>query len=162
MSNIPTSTGGPNTAYSTTTWIIGAQTWTDRIIIPACNKNDLSSSSITPDCRSYNDSGMLRYYYNWPYVNANASALCPSPWRVPTQSDFNALVSNTNDSAMIGAWGYGGLTQGSSMSSVSSAAYYWSSTAGGTYGAYYLRYASDYLYVQNYVKNFGYQVRCVR
>jgi hypothetical protein len=159
MSNIPTSTGGPNTAYSTTTWIIGAQTWTDRIIIPACNKTALTSSTITPDCRSYNDSGTLRYYYNWPYVNAYASALCPSPWRVPSLSDIDALVSNTNNSAMIGAWGYGGSGV---WFNVSTEARFWLSTESFGTSAYFLHYDSSRLGLASIDKSEPCQLRCVK
>jgi hypothetical protein len=34
-----------------------------------------------------------RYLYTRPCVRANASALCPSPWRVPSDDDLNALYS---------------------------------------------------------------------
>jgi hypothetical protein len=151
----------PCHAASTNTWSYGSQTWSDAIHIPTCNKTSFTNRD-DPQCRSYSESGNTWYYYNWPYVNQNAATLCPSPWRVPTQSDFSTLVNNTNYSTLINAWGYGGYAQGSSMSNTSFA-YYWSSTQNGTNYAYYLFYFSGDLFVSsNAYKYFGFQVRCVK
>jgi hypothetical protein len=159
---ISTSTGGPNTAYSTTTWIIETQTWSDRIVgAPSgCTKSDdLGSSYSAALYRVYDG----RYYYTWPCVYNNRSTLCPSPWRVPTQSDFSTLVSNTDYSTVISAWGYGGLAIGSFMDVVNWYAYYWSSTEFSSIIAYRLGYnRGGYLDVYGVNKYIGLQVRCVK
>jgi hypothetical protein len=91
--------------------------------------------------------------------------MCPNPWRVPTQQDFEQLASNINADDLISAWGYGGFAIGSSMYVVDLQAYYWSSTvySGGSSDAYYLYFdTSGSLGVGNDDKYGGLQVRCVR
>ena len=155
----------PPHAASTQTWIFGNQTWSDAIRIPECNKTSFDDSYTDPHCRSYTSGSNTWYYYNWPYVNANAAQLCPSPWHVPSESDVQSLVDNFNSTALISAWGYGGLVYGSSEDGVSSGAYYWSSTEDDSYSiysAYGLVYDSDNLDVISLDKQNGFQVRCVK
>jgi uncharacterized protein (TIGR02145 family) len=160
----------PPNAASTQTRVFGDQTWSDAIHIPDCNKTDFTNDDNNPQCRS-NTSDKLRYYYNWAYVNQNAATLCPSPWRMPSESDFSTLVSNLGGNtqsardAIIAAWGYGGYAIGSSSSviNVSTLAYYWSSTvaSSNTNNAYIMYYTSLNLTVDNTAKYLGFQVRCV-
>jgi hypothetical protein len=159
-----TTTGGPNTANSTKTWTIGGLTWSDRVVVSACNKTSFTNSSTDPQCRSYTVSGELLYYYNWPYVNTNKSTMCPSPWRVPTKEDFDALVSATNYTTLINAWAYGGCASGSTMSNTDTIAYYWSSTENSSNAnhAYHLDYNSGVLIVNDNSRSNGFQVRCVK
>ena len=154
----------PPHAASTGTWTFGKQTWSDAIRIPECNKSSFADSNTDPQCRSYTQDGNTWYYYNWPYVNKHAATLCPSPWRVPAEADFEILSGNTNGAALSNAWGYGGYANGSSMSSVSSNATYWSSTqvSSNTNYAYYLLYGSGGLYVNFTNEYYGFQVRCVK
>jgi uncharacterized protein (TIGR02145 family) len=158
----------PPYAASTQTRVFGDQTWSDAIQIPDCNKTDFTNDDNNPQCRSHTESGKTWYYYNWAHVNQNAATLCPSPWRVPSQSDFSTLVSNlggnnqTARDAIIAAWGYGGYAQGSSMGTVDSGAYYWSSTENSTTNAYNLYYGSSNLNMLFNTKYNGFQVRCVK
>jgi hypothetical protein len=154
----------PSGAASTKTWSFGSSTlvWSDRINISACNKTSFPISYTDPYCRSYTVDGVLRYYYNWAYVNQNAATLCPSGWRVPTKEDFDALVGATNYSTLINEWGYGGDVYDSSIYDPDTHGYYWSSTASGTNNAYYLDYLSGALLVTSYAKYDGRQVRCVK
>jgi uncharacterized protein (TIGR02145 family) len=153
----------PRYAASTKTWTFGTQTWSDVIRIPECNKNDFKNSSKEPQCRSYTSGGKTYYYYNWQYVTKNVATLCPSSWRVPTQSDFDVLVHNTTGAALAAAWGFGGLAGGSSMRNESTHAYYWSSTEHLSGYAYDLRYADDgTLEVNYYGEAYGFQIRCVK
>jgi hypothetical protein len=152
----------PPYAASTQTWTFGEQQWSDAIRIPACNKTSFMNSFTEPQCRSYTLGTNTWYYYNWPYVVANPSTMCPSPWRLPSQSDFNTLVSNTNYSTLISAWGYGGYcTSSGSLYYQGSYAYYWSSTEDDSNFAYSLDYYSGSLYVYYNNKYYGFQVRCV-
>jgi hypothetical protein len=100
----------PSAAASTHTWTFGTSplVWSDAIQIPGCNKSDFGESFDSPRCRSYTEGANTRYYYNWPYVNTYKSTLCPSPWRVPSQSDFLALAGATDVATLISEWGLGG------------------------------------------------------
>jgi hypothetical protein len=155
----------PPYAASTHTQVFGAQTWSDAIHDPACNKPDFDGGTTdTPkaDGRSYTDGENTYYYYSWPYVNEHAERLCPSPWRVPSYADFAELVKFTDAAALSAAWDYGGYTIGSSTTNTASLALYWSSTENGSGFAYYPYYHNSYLSVYYNSKNLGFQVRCVK
>jgi hypothetical protein len=152
-------------AASTQTWTFGSSTltWSDVIHIPECNKTTFGISNTEPACRSHTEGANTWYYYNWPYVNANAHTLCPAPWRVPAREDFDALVAVTTTGELSAVWGYGGLAH-STVYDVSSQADYWSSTEVDTGYAYYLLYRScnTDLLVYSTTKELGHQVRCVK
>jgi hypothetical protein len=83
----------PPHAASAETWTVGDQTWSDAIHMPKCKEGTFKRKSSKPQCCSYTIEGKKYYYYNWPYVKANAAKLCPSPWRVPTTDDFRKLTA---------------------------------------------------------------------
>jgi uncharacterized protein (TIGR02145 family) len=169
----------PPHAASTNTWVIGEQTWSDHINLPACDKTDFNSGSAeTPlaDCR--NNPG-YNYLYSWDYVNQNAEALCPAPWRVPTSDDYCTLdmaLNNygsceNNRPGVLGdtynaEWGgiYGGhCTNDGTLGYHGAGAYYWSSSEYGLTGGYALVYASSLVYPQIATNRYtGLNVRCVR
>jgi uncharacterized protein (TIGR02145 family) len=155
-------------AASAQTWTFGAHTWSDAIQMPECDKTSFEESYTDPHCRSYTEGANTWYYYNWAYVTANAAALCPSPWRVPTQSDFNTLVStlggNSGWQTLYNAWGYGGYASNTSAGDYGFQGRYWSSTQypSDTNDAYFLNYYSGNLYVPHTNKRGGNQVRCVK
>jgi hypothetical protein len=161
----------PPYAASKKAWVFGdptwsdAKTWSDAIHIPECNKSSFTDSYTNPQCRSNTDGTNKWYYYNWAYVNQNAATLCPSPWRVPTQSDFLALADAAKAFELISAWGYGGYANGSGMNT-GEYANYWSSTelSGGSSNAYYLYFDTGGRVVPQYTHNKcnGLQVRCVK
>jgi hypothetical protein len=156
----------PPHAASSYVWQFGTSTltWSDAIHIPECNKSSFSNSDTSPQCRSYTSGTSTWYYYNWPYVNKNASLLCPSPWRVPAHSDLSLLAIDFAAAIVSTAWGCGGHAGGSSMYYVSTYGYDWSSEeySSGSNGAYYLYYYSGNLNVSYAAKYIGFQVRCVR
>jgi uncharacterized protein (TIGR02145 family) len=160
--------GTPPQAASTRTWTFGDQTWSDAIQVQECNKADFIESESVPDCRSYADpeSGKTFYYYNWPYVRANAAHMCQANWRVPARTDFEELAASVDGATFGAAWGgvYGGIAYSSSVEYTGSGAYYWSSTVGSsnTNRAYYLNYYSGTLFVSGTFKYYGFQVRCVK
>lgn len=78
----------PPYAASAKTWVFGEQVWSDAIRLPECNKEDFDDSYDQPQCRSYSEGANTWFYYNWPFVNQRAYALCPTPWRVPTADDL--------------------------------------------------------------------------
>ncbi|MDR3350370.1 MAG: fibrobacter succinogenes major paralogous domain-containing protein, partial [Prevotellaceae bacterium] len=158
----------PPHAASTQMWTFGASTlvWSDAIQIPGCNKSDFGESSDWPRCRSYTEGANTRYYYNWPYVNTYKSTLCPSPWRVPSQSDFNALAGATDVATLVSEWGLGGRINASSNGmEFDSYGFYWS-TVPNTYApayAYNLEFSSSSINpTADSSRKKGIQVRCVK
>jgi hypothetical protein len=152
----------PPHAASTKTWTFGNYIWSDVIRIPECNKEAFSESYTEPQCRSYTSGEKTYYYYNWSYITKNAATLCPSSWRVPTQSDFDVLVRNTTGAALAAAWGFGGYADDGSMEGVSMTATYWSSTEDSKNFAHNLYYYSGALGVNDTGKYYGSQIRCVK
>jgi hypothetical protein len=156
----------PLYADSTKIRVFGKQMWSDVVRIPGCNKTDFTASTTDPYCRSHTENGNTWYYYNWAYVDANKSTLCPLPWRVPTKEDFDILLKN-NNKGLGDVWGYGGgLADGSYVSQVSGHAYYWSSTKADSNNAYSLSFSTSGLVGPQYDTNkrdgrYGFQVRCV-
>jgi hypothetical protein len=153
----------PPYAASTMTWTFGNQTWSDAIHYPECNKGTFQDSYSDPQCRSYTEEGKTWYYYNWVYVDANKETMCPAPWRMPSKSDFNTLVSVTNYATLISAWGYGGRCISSgALDGQDMFADYWSSQQNDGSNAYNLYYYSSNLGVNATAKYYGFQVRCVK
>jgi uncharacterized protein (TIGR02145 family) len=161
----------PPDAVSTQIWVFGTQTWSDRIIAKPsnCASTATLSTAESPPAQYKVNGG--RSYYNWTCVNAaKTTTLCPSPWRVPTQPDFNTLVSALGGNvqsardALYSAWGYGGYAHGSSTTSESTNAYYWSSTEHSTVNtsAHLMDYSNANLTVYANGKYHGFQVRCVK
>jgi hypothetical protein len=143
----------PLHAASTRTWAFAGLTWSDAIQMPDCNDETFENSETSPQGRSYTSGGKTYYYYNWAYVNANKAKMCPSPWRVPTSSDMDALLEgDANDHA--NAWGFGGYAYGSSVYLVEKHAYHWNSTGGYHWYGY-----GDMI---DLTLSHGLQVRCVK
>jgi hypothetical protein len=151
----------PPYAASARTWVFGAQTWSDAIHLPECNKTSFTNSYTAPQCRSYTSGGNTWYYYNWAFVLQNEPALCPAPWRVPTLADVRALKAD--ESTLISQWGFGGYARGGVVKTAESAGYYWSAQQGAPDDAYRLKYHARN--VSKYFgerKKIGMQVRCMR
>jgi hypothetical protein len=159
-------TDAPANAVSDTVWVFGNQTWSDAIHILECNKSTFEESFTNPQCRSYTYEGNTYYYYNWPYVNTYANELCPSPWHVPTRTDFDKLenITHTNMVRLQHLWGFGGLALRISLLNTADDAFYWSFTELTAEIAYAFHYPTgggipvEY----NHFKLLGYQVRCVK
>ncbi|MDR1405757.1 MAG: fibrobacter succinogenes major paralogous domain-containing protein [Prevotellaceae bacterium] len=169
----------PPHAVSAKTWSIEghgvAQTWSDHINMPACDKAEFNSGTRhepQPDCR--NNPGYY-FLYNWYYVNDYASSLCPAPWRVPGRDDFISLnralggttdgSSNETMAARYAAdWGaaYGGLASSDGFSYLGIYGYYWSISEGFAGNSYYLYLSSSNVYsYSHFYKSFGLALRCV-
>jgi hypothetical protein len=153
----------PPGAYSTNTWVFGSQTWSDRIVADPSNCTQTDNLSTSDNSSTEYKIYEGRYYYLWTCAYNNRESFCPAPWRLPSLSDFDMLVSNTDRSALISAWGYGGYATGSSINYESSGAYYWSSTEYSSNSSYYLYYYSGNLGANNFTsKYYGFLVRCVK
>jgi hypothetical protein len=157
------STDTPPYAASTNTWTFGGQTWSDAIRIPECNRSNFIESFTDPQCRSYAQGVNTWYYYNWLYVNEHSAQLCPAPWRVPTKSDFDVLVTHATVTMLSDAWGYGGYVYYVPILYTGSCAVYWSATESGGMRAYSFDYWNNIgVGVDFNDKELGYQVRCVK
>jgi hypothetical protein len=148
----------------TATWSCGTQVWSGLLRNPVAGCANVTALSTTdpPPAQYKYVSTSDRYYYNWTCVNDAAAALCPSPWRVPTQDDFNELVSCTNYSVLISQWGYGGYALESTISGESANAALWSTTISSTGTAYLLFNESGQIRLLSLSKFYGIQVRCVQ
>ena len=156
----------PSLAASTRTWGFGGNLfWSDVIQVSACNKEDFFNSASSGSCRSYVSGGITSYYYNWAYVDNNKYSLCPTPWRVPTKADFDVLVASATLAILVQEWGLRGVISPSTnaISGYTTDGFNWSSTDGGESTiAAGLRYTNSVLEANNYGRNNGGQVRCVR
>jgi hypothetical protein len=154
----------PQYAASTRTWVYGGLTWSDAIRIPDCKNTSFTDSYTIANCRSYTSGTNTWYYYNWTYVNQNASTLCSSPWRVPTQTDAVALAnSGQTYSTLSNVWGFGGsFTAWAGITQPTTEHVLWTTTNVNTYTAYEFEMKNSKLSVIAYDKYCGYQVRCVK
>jgi hypothetical protein len=143
--------------------------WSDWINVPDCNTTEASFSygDTDPKCRSNTSEPNTWYYYNWHYVHANAVEMCPSPWRVPSTEDFQALATAaTNGATLTAAWGLPGYADGGSVGQAGQAGYLWATTvyegdsSGQAYGLSYT--SSDVRGNAKDSKYYGQSVRCVR
>jgi hypothetical protein len=116
------STSGPNTAYTTKTWMIGtgssAQTWSDRIVSPTCTK----VSAIPTFGGSYYSEVDGHFYYAHGCIMNNQTTLCPTPWRIPNRVDFDRLAASLGGRTtpaiqrLNAEWGTGGLHSNGAVS----------------------------------------------
>jgi hypothetical protein len=175
----------PPLAASTQTWVITGngitQTWSDRINVPACDKASYANNASNPQCRSHTINSVKYYYYNWPYVNANQTTMCPpgSNWRVPTKDDFVALdialggngvtpravTYDWIQSTYMNIWNgefSGNADNGNTPGNYENMVY-WSITPSKTNYAYGLQYRANELNVSgSHWYAYGLQCRCVR
>jgi hypothetical protein len=163
----PPSSDTPPHAVSAQTWTFEGSdlVWSDRIQMAGCDDGRLTTDNTIADCRN-------NTYYNWPYVNSNKNELCPSPWRVPTKDDLDALTGVvTSAVTFVNAWGGGGFydyaSEGGSPLS-ESGGFFWSATehSSNSNNAYHYYYTTawgdDFIAVQSTSKLYGMPVRCVK
>lgn len=141
---------------------------------------DSSDSSYSGHCdetNSYNyacakDSGRTDYgvWYNYYAASAGtiktdnnsteaASDICPSGWRLPTNSEFSGITSSSSAFSPV----YGGVYANGTLNNASIVGAWWSSTA--YYWAtnrYILLYYDGDLDTYDDSRYLGYYVRCVR
>jgi uncharacterized protein (TIGR02145 family) len=170
------------------TWVVGNQTWSDAVTATGCNKTNLKTVSRgdtfvqLADCRSNPDfPGDL---FSWMAVNQFRNKLCPTPWRVPTASDFRNLdialggtggyfISKSHAEKYISVWGgaFGGCAN-EIGNLLEGQAYYWSQSVedkeiSGNVGLPLVLYFNSALgEPQSAVGGYGtvhaYTLRCVR
>jgi hypothetical protein len=157
----------PPNAASTLTWTFEESNliWSAPIQISDCNKEDFSDSSTEPRCRSYlHTNGTTYYYYNWPYVNANKTTMCPDPWRVPEKADFDELIAHTTKEALRQLWTPAGFVERSNNpDGIGNNGRMWSATdVAESANAYRLWFDTAKIEITASGKRYGLEVRCVR
>jgi hypothetical protein len=156
----------PPNAASKGIWIIGSQIWSDEINISACSTNSLADNDDNnPGCHygGYASSG-YHCYYNWRYVDQNAGTLCPSPWRVPSRTDFNTVIYYHTAATLQAIWPYNGYANGNGYYNYNTFGYYWTSTGIDAQNAYQFSYSTSdgRIITASDGRKYGFAVRCVR
>jgi uncharacterized protein (TIGR02145 family) len=159
----------PNTG--TTVYTCGKQIWSGPVKIAACRNSKYTEDNSTPQCTSSTANQIDYYYYNWVYAYNNRTNMCPAPWRVPTDNDFEDLTTCLGTSKIkdvyypeTSQWGgtLGGLFKDGRVQAVNTGGYYWSSQQYGSgVNAYYLKFDSGEVKILPNAKSMGFQVRCV-
>jgi hypothetical protein len=155
----------PPLAASTQTWSFGTSTltWSDRIIVPDCDRPVFKTDGSSEYCCSYQFSGELlkRYYYNGPYAVKYASIMCPEPWRVPTLGDFNHLIAMSPQPDLPNLWGKYGWIKDEAPPIITGVGLILSTNI--NVGYIYLIWSTDGVdWGNSAFSNFGLQVRCVK
>jgi uncharacterized protein (TIGR02145 family) len=154
----------------TKTWTCSSQTWSGPVRVADCDHNAFTNDDTAPHCRSYTYNSIKYFYYNWTYLDQNKNILCPSPWHVPTNSEFSTLISCLGSSGANGkyypessTWGgaLAGNANGSSMHNDGSHGYYWSSMDFNADGAYCMDVSTSTASTNGSNKYAGLQVRCI-
>jgi len=154
---------------------IGTQTWM------AENLNYNASSSKCYD----NQEGNCQKYgrlYDWN----TAKTACPKGWHLPSDADWNVLMSSVGGEKTAGkflkatsGWnengngtdkfGFSALpggdgNSGGSFNNVGNYGYWWSSSEYNALSAYYrsMYYDNEYAYYDNYNKDYLFSVRCLQ
>ena len=125
---------------------------------------------------------------SFPYANAQSTAMygrlytyqaalkaCPAGWRLPTESDWDELISQLGGEDVaagklktVGNTGfnalYGGYANGSSYLFVGTFGGFWSATSSDTDHAWYYFFTnkSDLLTKSFFNKNYAFSVRCIK
>ena len=115
-------------------------------------------------------------YYSYSAATAGTGAslatgeatsdICPKGWRLPTQAEYQTLVSAYDTGALLATTPflgvYGGYYHGSSFSNGGTHGFYWSSTVYDISLAYRLGYNTDgAASMLNVNKKYGFSVRCI-
>jgi uncharacterized protein (TIGR02145 family) len=175
----------PPGAASTYIWVIGSQLWSAPLqkAQAGCTATKDFGETNPPPVAYYRTSGLYDgsgYLYNWKCVDDYATQLCPSPWRVPTYSDFQALDwalggsgSNRTDedptwitAKYVNLWGgaYGGYGLNAFIHFPGSIAHYWTTYRTTDYAAASLQFLSVGTVKpidRGCAQAAGFQVRCV-
>ena len=111
-------------------------------------------------------------YYQWSAATAgytgtsqSTQSICPKGWTLPSQSQFQALISSGLDGTNFMQSPYYLLRDGwlnnNSLSLAGSNGFYWSSTPYGSSYAYGLRFNSGNVFMGSGDRYYGLSIRCV-
>jgi len=169
---------------------INSKTWMAENLNYATTNGSWCHSGISSNCEKY---GRL---YDWSTAMAGSASssynpsgvqgICPAGWHLPSQAEWNNLITYAGGSATAGTklkstsgwvgengtdnygfWALPGGFRNNSEGSFGGNGYYgywWSSTQSGTDGAYakYMDYGNSHVLDGSYYKSDGFSVRCVR
>jgi hypothetical protein len=153
----------PPAAKTTNTWTFGSQIWSDLIVAQPtnCTRVSFSLTSVDYPSPEYSVISSNEYYYNWVCVDAAQSVMCPSPWRVPTKSDFETLAGNTSFATLYSAWGSGGTFFAGSNHVDYEGFSQWLWSSESDYSIYKWLFITDGS-INSSAQKHGFQVRCVK
>ncbi|HFK5504951.1 FISUMP domain-containing protein [Elizabethkingia anophelis] len=124
---------------------------------------------------------------SWSDTSKTANDPCPSGYRVPTNTEWQAVIDNNTNVERTGSWansttnyttalyfrnsqgvrtlmlpatGYRSHYPDGSLGYRGNGGYYWSSSAGSS-GGYLLNVGSSSVLIGNYNRTYGYSVRCI-
>jgi uncharacterized protein (TIGR02145 family) len=109
-------------------------------------------------------------WFTWCMVKQYADVLCPSPWRVPSASDFCKYANDderntstvTNIKSGMDGWLIGGYAN-NDVAIIGVCGYYWSSTRANSDNGYRAYVYDDSFTPQNsHPRGYGYTLRCVK
>ncbi len=153
-------------------------------------QNASNNDTIEKYCYDNNETNCDTYggLYQWNEAiqydtSPGTRGICPSGWHIPTNAEFETLVSSVNNDGnalkSIGQGTFGG--QGTNTSGFSALlvgfrhfynyfcnfgdiVYFWSTTENSSFGATSLGllYNEDYIYVGSSSKEYGFSIRCVK
>ena len=146
---------------------------------PTAKLSEASANTETADytiprmqCANVNDDPYNEYEAWYNYAAATAGTItgrynggsstydiCPRGWRLPTQSEFNGIISGPSVFSPV----YSGYYDSGSLRYSGSYGRWWSSTSSDSVKRYNLDYYSGSPpYVTTNVRYYGFSVRCVR
>jgi hypothetical protein len=148
----------------TDSWTCNTQTWSQALRTPVAGCESTSTlSTDNPPPAQYKDNGSAYgYYYNWTCVIVYKDTLCPSPWSVPSRTDFDTLMSCSSNSELVSAWGLPGYAAGDIMAYVGIASFLWTTTELPPGSANSFVHQVSEWHVGGSGKQHGFPVRCVR
>jgi uncharacterized protein (TIGR02145 family) len=169
----------------TLTWTVGTQIWSSALShsVAGCNVTTDFGSDNPPNTAYYRSEGLYAgsgYLYNWKCVDEQGATLCPSPWHVPSVSDYTTLdnyFSSMTGYGTVGTaawmvntylnlWGivYVSYSNGTTLPTIGERACYWTSEVRSDTQAQCLFLWQDgrrNIPYSNCTKRSGNQVRCV-
>jgi hypothetical protein len=154
----------PTTAASTSTWPLGDQIWSDRVVgaPSACTQvTQFSYATNKAECKIFEG----RYYYSWTCVMNHKDVLCPSPWRVPELAAVQKVLDKYGHATLVKYWGTGGFFSPSQSTLVQpDGGFYWTTNAYqyGNADAFRMYFSQDDHDHNRVNRANGIQVRCVR
>jgi hypothetical protein len=149
----------------TYTLTCGTRIWSGvlRNDVASCAAVSSLNTSNPPPAQYLERGGTYGYYYNWTCVNDAKDELCPSPWRVPSGSDYNALTSCTTANVIDSQWPLNGVYTSASSAAFTGWRYYWTSDSSSTIkGCFSRDKGSGDRGIWCDDKSWGMQIRCVR
>jgi hypothetical protein len=131
-----------------------------RTVVPGCTATNSLSSNSTPPAQYVDYTMSYGFYYNGTCVKNNKSLLCPSPWRLPTRTDTEALITWSGCCNLYNAFGTKGYWNINNLVETNAAGYIWVENGASDLGS--LRWVMNDTYWYYMSDASGIQIRCVK